>query len=289
MQNKETKVKEQPKKLRWGVERRMEFIEFRLYWEGRINRKDLIDKFGVSIPQASADLTRYLEIAPGNMVYDTRLKFYFAPKNFKPRFLEPKADRYFANLRAIAADIMNPAESWLENVPAYHVLSQPNRNIDPEKLRRVMEAIRSLSTVQVRYQSLTSSEPEWRWITPHALGFDGYRWHTRAYCHQDNAFKDFVLARMLSIRGSRTDEVDVSQDREWNEMVDVCIGPHPDLTESQKKVMELDYGMDKGNRTISIRRAFLFYFLKQLGLDRSSDKRSPEEQQIVLLNKEILG
>ncbi|PCG07421.1 WYL domain-containing protein, partial [Sphingomonas ginsenosidimutans] len=46
--------------LRRGVESRLEFIEFRLFWEGHVNRSDLIDVFGVSINQASTDLNRYL-------------------------------------------------------------------------------------------------------------------------------------------------------------------------------------------------------------------------------------
>ena len=50
--------------LKWGVERRLEFIEFRLFWEGGVNRSDLIDTFGVSVPQASKDLTHYQERAP---------------------------------------------------------------------------------------------------------------------------------------------------------------------------------------------------------------------------------
>ena len=60
--------------LRWGVERRLEFIEFRLYWEGRINRADIVDQFGVSVPQASKDLSRYQELAPDNIAYDRREK-----------------------------------------------------------------------------------------------------------------------------------------------------------------------------------------------------------------------
>jgi len=35
--------------LRWGVERRLEFIAFRLLWEGHMNRGDLMDAFGVSV------------------------------------------------------------------------------------------------------------------------------------------------------------------------------------------------------------------------------------------------
>jgi hypothetical protein len=42
--------------LRWGVEQRLEFIEFRLFWEGHVNRRDLMDQFGVSVNQASTDL-----------------------------------------------------------------------------------------------------------------------------------------------------------------------------------------------------------------------------------------
>ena len=52
--------------LKWGVERRLEFIEFRLFWEGAINRSDIVEVFGVSVPQASKDLTLYQERAAGN-------------------------------------------------------------------------------------------------------------------------------------------------------------------------------------------------------------------------------
>ena len=45
------------KGIRWGIERRLEFIEFRLYWEGGVNRSDIVEEFGVSVPQASKDLT----------------------------------------------------------------------------------------------------------------------------------------------------------------------------------------------------------------------------------------
>ena len=76
--------------LKWGVEHRLEFIEFRLFWEGSINRADLVEAFGVSVPQASKDLTLYQERAPGNMEYDTRGKRYVAAEKFVLRFLEPR-------------------------------------------------------------------------------------------------------------------------------------------------------------------------------------------------------
>jgi len=39
---------------KWNLERRLQFIDFRLRWEGRLNRRDLIDYFAVSMPQASS-------------------------------------------------------------------------------------------------------------------------------------------------------------------------------------------------------------------------------------------
>ena len=38
--------------LRWGVEQRLEFIEFRLFWEGHVNRSDVMEQFGLSVNQA---------------------------------------------------------------------------------------------------------------------------------------------------------------------------------------------------------------------------------------------
>jgi hypothetical protein len=53
------------------VGRRLEFIEFRLFWEGSINRADLVEAFGVSVPQASKDLTLYQERAPAHVPHKT--------------------------------------------------------------------------------------------------------------------------------------------------------------------------------------------------------------------------
>ena len=42
--------------LRWSIAQRLEFIEFRLVWEGRIKRSDIADRFGVTVQQATVDL-----------------------------------------------------------------------------------------------------------------------------------------------------------------------------------------------------------------------------------------
>jgi predicted DNA-binding transcriptional regulator YafY len=132
----------------------------------------------------------------------------------------------------------------------------------------------------------STPEPRWRWIAPHAIAFDGFRWHTRACCLTDECFKDFLLSRMLDIRGSRESGVSADDDRDWNSEVTLEVGPHPDLSEMQAKVIALDYGMRGGKAKIKIRRALLYYALRRLGLDTEPKARLPRDQQIVLINRD---
>ena len=137
-----------------------------------------------------------------------------------------------------------------------------------------------------QYQSLSQPEPRWRWIAPHAIGFDGFRWHSRAFCLTDQAFKDFLLSRILETRGSRSSDISSEADTDWNSEVTLEIGPHPDLSDTQQKVISLDYGMRGGRAKIKVRKALLYYALRRLGLDTDPSARKPQDQQIVLLNRE---
>ena len=188
--------------MRWGIEQRLEFIEFRLFWEGSINHSDIIDYFSVSVPQASKDLTHYQERAPGNMTYDNRRKCYVAANDFVLRFLNPDPYVFLGQLRSVAEGAVAPHESWIAKLPEADVALTPKRDIDVEILRRVLDAVRDESSIEVLYQSMNRQRPDpiWRRITPHAFGYDGFRWHTRAFCHLENKFKDFLLPRILNVR-----------------------------------------------------------------------------------------
>lgn len=269
--------------LKWGVERRLEFIEFRLFWEGGVNRADIIDMFDVSVPQASKDLTLYQERAPQNAIYDKSAKRYIASESFTPCFLKPDPDGYLSQLRSVADGILDRSHAWIGHFPSFGVTPSPARGIRAEVLRSVLSAIRQGEAVEIRYQSLSSSEPKWRWITPHALGFDGFRWHARAHCGVDRTFKDFLLSRILETRATKPGEIEPSADYDWHHEVTLEIGPHPGLSETQKKAIALDYGMRDGKVRLKVRKALLYYTLKRLGLDVDPNSRAPQDQQIILL------
>jgi len=269
--------------VRWGIERRLEFIEFRLFWEGHVNRGDLMAAFGISINQASTDLNRDLGMAPNNMVYDKSARAYVRGDRFAPLFLKPDPASYLSQLRSLSDGIVTQEETWIGQLPAFDTVRSPARGIDAGHLRAVLQAIHNRQAIEIEYQSLSSPTPRWRWIAPHAIAFDGFRWHARAYCFTDDCFKDFLLARILGIRDSRPSDADPSQDADWHTMVTLEIGPHPGLSDVQKKVIALDYGMHDGKFSITVRRALLYYTLKLLGLDTPVAKK-PVEQQIVLLH-----
>jgi hypothetical protein len=273
--------------VRWGVEQRLEFIEFRLFWEGSINRADIVEHFGVSVPQASKDLTLYQERAPGNLEYDTRGKRYVAAAKFVLRFLNPDPYVYLAQLRSVVEGSVPAHDSWIAALPTADVALTPKRDIDIEALRLILDAVREGGSVEIFYQSMNKLRPDpiWRRITPHAFGYDGFRWHTRAYCHLEKKFKDFLLPRILGVRGRDKAGAAGEQDWLWNNYFDVIIGPHPDLTESQKKVVAKDYGLDHGSGVLAVRYAMLFYVLKRLGLLGDAAKQNARTQHIVALNR----
>lgn len=273
------------RKMRWSVEQRLEFIEFRLFWDGQLNRSDLTEKFDISVPQASMDLARYQTLAPHNIQYDARLKTYVAGSSFKPIVSTPTAREYLSQLRSIADEVLAPNETWMGWIPPFEVVPLVRRQLAVEILRWATEAIRKSLSLRVNYQSFTRTRATWRWLTPHALGFDGFRWHLRAWCHERKDFRDFVLARFLAVDGSRTDSVDSSVDREWHTKVTLRIGPHPRMKEAQRRAIERDFGMTNGVVNVISRVCLSYYVERQLGLDLEPGQVPPERQQVVLLNR----
>jgi hypothetical protein len=272
--------------LRRGVKERLEFIDFRLFWEGRINRGDIMERFAISTPQASKDLNLYESLASGNLSYDVSAKRYIASSSFKPKFIQPSADAFLIQLRNIADRTLPVEETWLGTVPTAEVMPIPSRRVSVKVLRAVTKAIENRMAVKVLYQSMSKKRrgPMWRWIVPHALAHDGLRWHVRALCDETNIFKDFLLSRCLDAAEERITETKASQDKYWNEYFSVVLIPNPDLSREQQEVVAQDYCMEYGQIAVPVRKALLYYFNKRLRLDVAKDNDRTEERPVVVLN-----
>ncbi|MFQ3454723.1 WYL domain-containing protein [Bradyrhizobium sp. UFLA01-814] len=274
-------------KLRWGTEQRLEFIEFRLFWDGSIKRNDIAERFGVSAPQASNDLAQYRERAPGNMEYDPSAKRFVPSSTFRPRLMKPNAERYLAQMRAISENVIAWGDTWFGTLPDVGIVPVPERRVEPVTLKPLLRAVRERRSIMIEYQSLSDERPEpiWRGITPHAFATDGLRWHMRAFCHLQRVWKDFLISRCLTIGDMANPEADPQDDRNWREHFTVVLIPNPKLSKPQCAAIERDYGMKDGRSELDVRRAMLYYLDKRLRLDVGREKDRPKETPIIVANR----
>lgn len=273
---------------RWSVEQRQAFIEERLFWLGEVNRADLVRRFGVSLGQASTDISRYLAGEPAGVTYDKSAKRYVADDSFRPRSTDPGATRFLGELRLVNLGVLAAADTMLGIVPPFDATPVPERAIDPAVLRAVLRAVREKTALDIVYQSMSRPEPARRVIEPHALAHDGFRWHVRAFDRTTAAFRDFVLGRSSKPKAAGAAASSPGDDADWRTFVELVIAPHPQLSPGQSRAIAIDYGIRGKSASLRVRRALLFYALKRLGLDVPPDARPPHEQHIVLLNRDAV-
>jgi hypothetical protein len=274
-------------KRRWGTEQRLEFIEFRLFWEGGVNRSEITSHFNVSVPQASNDLSQYKELAGDNIQYDGSQKRYLPTDSFEPRFLKPNAERYLAQLKALADGVIDLEDTLIAGIPDLGVMPVPTRRVEPDVLEALLKAVKLKRSIAVKYQSLSDERPEamWRQISPHGFGFDGLRWHVRAYCHLDRLFTDFIMSRCLSMGKLGEPMARREDDIRWSTFFEVVLIPNPKLSAGQRKTVERDYGMRNGRCIVKVRHALLYYFDKRLRLDVAEKQDRPKETPIIVANR----
>jgi predicted DNA-binding transcriptional regulator YafY len=273
--------------FRWDLLLRYRYIETIALWEGRLTTRHLCDTFGIGRQQASKDINNYLrEVGPDNLEYDKYLKGYKPTAGFSPRVTRGLADEYL-HLMARNNELTNMFESLALNVANVEVLSVPVRDVKPEILRPIMQAARQQKRLEVDYVSINNPDREGRIIVPHTLVFTGLRWHVRAWCEKNQAYRDFVLSRFRDIPEIMDESRHgVDEDEQWNTMVSIRIIPDPRLARSQQEVIEVDYGMENGALEIATRGKLVPYALKLLHTDLEDPLEDPTAQQIIVENRD---
>ncbi|MBM4857816.1 WYL domain-containing protein [Vibrio parahaemolyticus] len=271
--------------IRWDLLFRYRMIEIIALWEGRLNTNHLIQSFGIGRQQASKDINTYLvDVAPGNLIYDKQLKGYKPSDSFVPKLTSGHADEYLHILSRSEDMAVTFADlnMGFENTTMVRPVT---RNISPEILRPLVQAIREKKRVDICYTSLKDGECLRRIISPHTLVCTPLRWHVRAYCEHAGGFRDFVLSRIHGIPDINEQATyDKHADELWITKVNVDIVPDPRLNEKQKKVIEKDYAMSDGVLSIATNASLIRYVLDAYSIDIHTQKSNPQGQQIVLGN-----
>lgn len=249
------------------VENRLRFIEFCLFWEGRISRPRIQDQFKISSQQASNDLKRYKSLAPDNIQYSLEKRRYLKTKSFSPAFLKSGPAAYIQFLDFVSSEYMDEDETWISKFPKYDSVRISNREVKTIAFRRLIKAMRRNQSIEITYTSKSTSNKTVRRLTPLALGNDGNRWHVRAFDHQKEFFSDFTLSRISEVKNPEETSVSIKDDKSWNEYISVKLTPDTELKPPQKDALSFEYGMKNGVMTLKIRKAMLFYYLRRYGFN----------------------
>ena len=272
-------------RLRWGVRQRLEFIDFRLFWEGRFNRKDMSTTFGISPQQASADVGQYEKIAPNNVAYDRAEKAYLRTAQFEPTFIGDAVEPHLLQLVAIENGWMRTEDTWFDAKPPIDVIGLPRKPMSPVVLLRVLEAIHNRFQVEIDYGSLTGSAQPSRTIAPHALGYSAGRWYVRSWSKHHNDFREYSLNRISAVSRPRPSSIDPALDFEWKHTMNLVILPNPKLSDERQAIVAWEHGMTDRRLIYPCRLSLSFHLMSEHNLDVEPGVLEPAKQQIVLENR----
>lgn len=272
--------------LKWGVRKRLEFLEFQLFWNGRFNRADVAKAFGMSAQQASADIAHYQKMAPDNLAYDNALKAYVRSPAFSPLFIGETSDRFLQQLVAIESGWMQKEDTWFEDMPPVEVVKLTRRPTNHRHLLAILDAIHNHTELSIDYHSMTGSPNSARSIAPHAMAYIADRWYVRAWSREHNDFRDYNLTRIRGVRDSRPCAIDHGLDYEWAHKIDLILMPNPGLSPERRTAVESEYQMVDGRLTVAVRLSLSFYLMSEYNLDVPTGQLQPKKQQLVLTNRE---
>lgn len=271
-----------PSPLSWAQDIRLRAIEILAHWTGRVNTSELMDRFGISRRIAQQDITRYLRLAPGNLVYDRQEKAYLPTSIFRPLFTQGQISEYLA-LEEQAAEAPQ-----VDNITQ---ISPPSFSLDPQVVRPILNAIRAAQAVRVLYRSLTHPKGLSRILFPHQLVNSGFRWHVRAYCALRQDFRDFNLARVLRSEPHsipRPLDADPLADRLWQEPVKLLIAPNERLSVEEQTLIRYEFGIRPGQPlAVTCRGCLVQYVLQAYQIEaKTPEDANPQQHRLVLINRD---
>ena len=241
--------------------KKIQFIDHLVYFQGIINRDDIMKNFYISSASATNLLSEYNKIAPNNLDYNIRLKSYEISRTFKPVF-EPNI--------------------LLEHIPVY-TIPKLNKPIDNEidKLVKISRAIQRIQVLKIIYNSMSSGIST-REVVPVAFANTHLRWHLRAYDRKRQQYADFVFRRISKVQIFKSRIIEEHEhpnnDKKWHLFINLKIKPRSSNLDSKEITNNKPYN-------IRIRSAMAGYFLELWNVDCSlKADLNNEKHQYVLKN-----
>jgi hypothetical protein len=243
--------------LKHAQRERLIFLDRCLTWRGMANRKDLIDRFGISTAQAALDFRVYLGLAHITPpTYDPVRKTYIAASEHEPLARSGLTEAF--DILMIDDECTPPS-----------ALPRPERKADRRTIALLHQAIRSGKAIHVRYTSMSSGADEEQWIAPTRFTSDGESVHVRAHSFKHGEYRNYLPIR-IDPDSSFKEKLLVEplpEDVEWNTRAIIWLRPKADLSDQQAKVVRREFGFEGEWLQVETRKALEFFFDRRWGLD----------------------
>lgn len=237
---------------------RLVYLDQCLTWRGQVNRKDLIERFGISSPQAAIDFREYLErVAEPKPSYDTVRKCYLADSKHRGLPFTHEAGSPDELVRSTASS-------------SFSQLPSPVRQCPPFVMRQLYQAIEQRLKIEIDYVSMSSGLRQNQWIAPANFASDGERLHVRAWSLHHQEWRDYLPVRMSPESSFSIAPIaqELPRDADWEELVEIRLRPISILSDEQKAAVRLEYGFTADVLSFQIRRSLEFYIERRWGLNR---------------------
>lgn len=255
--------------LKHAQRERLIFLDRCLTWRGAANRRDLIERFGISAAQAALDFRVYLGLARRTPPrYDGVRKTYIAASGH----------------HSLAPCSLTEAFEILldrDEVAPPSMLPRPERKADPKVIARLYHAIQSGKALHIRYTSMSSGRDDGQWIAPTRFTSDGESVHVRAFSFKHEEYRNYLPIRVEP--NSSFEETSLAQplpeDLDWDTLSIIWLRPKSGLTDEQARVVRREYGFDGDLLRVETRKALEFYFNRRWGLDSPNSRLERAETE----------
>ena len=261
---------------------RFKIIEIIAYWEGSINASILCNFIGVIPRNATTEIQAYNEVVPIPLEYNASKKIFVPPNQYKPIYISTEWNLYHEHLVRFAH--LYQKGLWHSN--SIDVISSDFNHINSEITRTIHECIKNKTSFKAKYHSMNNPRGLTRTFHPHAIAFNGVRWHMRAYSEEHGEFRDFNLSRISKPSNIGDSNVDSLNDHDWHHFITIKLQPHPSLDIYQKKLVLSDYGHINEFKH-ELRASMVKYFIKFYSISISQND-NPMDKPLSLINKEEL-
>ncbi|MEG3695603.1 WYL domain-containing protein [Vibrio coralliirubri] len=245
---------------------RLAFIDFKVRFSGKILRSEIVEEFGISEPLATKDLSEYKQLTND--------------KNIVPKTHQIRLDTYqplveIEARKALEMHFEGFCRHKLQQKESaiYKIACDLTAELDAESIAVITRAITDNKRVRGDYISANSDYRDERILEPSTVFFDGLNWVFRAKDIKDNStesiFKSFHFSRFERIEPTEdTSESTVNDDNEWNTLIPIQLGLHPDLDEKGKQAIRIEFGMGDTDTLVVVEKSvFAWSLLERWSVD----------------------